>query len=225
MPSALTSCVGECCARHPRACTDSTPRARRFDSGRFWERRYARGGNSGAGSYGPLANYKAQFLNTFVAKHAITSVVEFGCGDGNQLALSMGHYPRYTGLDVSSTVVERLRQRFRRMSRVTFALAADFNASEHSADLALSLDVIFHLVEDAVFHTYMSRLVAAARRFAVIFSSNEDRPPRQHVRHRNFSSWLASHAPHPMGCSLRDRGCGDTRDRSFASFWVYRALR
>src|SRR5690242_8181522 len=51
----------------------------------YWERRYQNKGNSGVGSYGEKAIYKANFLNAFVAEKEIKSVIELGCGDGNQL--------------------------------------------------------------------------------------------------------------------------------------------
>ncbi|GAJ08100.1 unnamed protein product, partial [marine sediment metagenome] len=51
----------------------------------YWESRYAGGGTSGAGSYGKPAEFKAQVLNSFVKDNGISSVIEFGCGDGNQL--------------------------------------------------------------------------------------------------------------------------------------------
>ena len=112
-----------------------------FDSGRFWERRYARGGTSGSGSYGILASYKASFLNRFVSSHAIQSVIEFGCGDGNQLSLSTSTYPHYLGFDVSSTVLARLRQRFAHVSTFGFQHVSLFNASlpAHTAELKLML--------------------------------------------------------------------------------------
>jgi hypothetical protein len=40
-------------------------------------------------------------------------------------------------------------------------------------DLELSLDVIYHLVEDEVFDAYMRSLFAHAGRFVVIYSSNK----------------------------------------------------
>ena len=53
----------------------------------YWENRYKNNGNSGAGSYGRLAEFKADVINNFIAENKITSVIEFGCGDGNQLSL------------------------------------------------------------------------------------------------------------------------------------------
>ena len=49
---------------------------------------YASGGSSGPGSYGRLAAGKADFLNRFVEDHQIKTVLEIGCGDGNQLSLA-----------------------------------------------------------------------------------------------------------------------------------------
>ena len=50
----------------------------------YWDRRYRTGGDSGAGSYNRLAQFKANFLNMFVDQHQIASVVEYGSGDGAQ---------------------------------------------------------------------------------------------------------------------------------------------
>ena len=221
--------------RLPQACLLGRSCAFAQSSGQFWEKRYAKGGNSGAGSYGKLAVYKAKVLNEFIEENKVNSVVEFGCGDGNQLNLSIHAYPRYLGFDVSRTVLVRLRVRFaRHVQKARFLHVSDFNASTHASDLAVSLDVVYHLVEDAVFDAYMRRLLEAAKRFVIIYSSNEDRlAAHGHIRHRSFSAWMGSHEEgrrfkmirhdqHPMGCSLREHDCErEQQDRSFASFWVF----
>lgn len=163
-------------------------------SAQYWERRYARGGNSGKGSYGDLAAFKAEFLNAFVAEHDIATVIEFGCGDGAQLSLA--HYPRYLGFDVSDTALNVCRAKFAGDASKSFQRAGDY-AGEQAA-LALSLDVVFHLLEDHTFAVYMRRLFFAAERFVVIYSSDFDEsaaPKARHVRHRKFSAWAARHAP------------------------------
>jgi hypothetical protein len=48
-------------------------------SAKYWEQRYQRGGNSGAGSYDNLAKFKAKILNNFVKENHIKSVIEWGC--------------------------------------------------------------------------------------------------------------------------------------------------
>lgn len=164
----------------------------------FWEQNYARGYTSGIGSYGAAAERKAEFLNSFVREHGVRSVVEFGCGDGNQLSLAS--YPRYVGLDVSRTAIALCRQRFADDPAKSFFLydGACFvdHAELFSSDLAISLDVIYHLVEDEVFESYMGHLFAAAKRFAVVYSTDEEMTgTAPHVRHRVFSSWVQENCP------------------------------
>jgi len=154
----------------------------------YWDNRYRVGSDSGAGSYGRTAIRKAAFVNGFVAEHGVQSVIEFGCGDGNQLTLS--HYPRYLGLDVSREAVRTCRERFAADATKEFKLVDEY-AGER-ADLGLSLDVIFHLVEDAVFEEYMERLFNAAEHYVIVFSTNTNRHTpidRAHVRHRRFTDW------------------------------------
>jgi SAM-dependent methyltransferase len=162
-------------------------------SASFWEQNYSRGYTSGSGSYGVAAERKAEFLNSFVREHGVQSVVEFGCGDGNQLSLAT--YPRYVGLDVSRTAISLCRQRFAADVTKSFFLydGACFvdHAELFSADLAISLDVVYHLIEDEIFETYMAHLFAAAKRFAVVYSTDEVMTgTAPHVRHRTFSRWI-----------------------------------
>jgi hypothetical protein len=187
-----------------------------FRSADYWETRYATGGNSGSGSYGPLARYKAQVLNEFVSRHNVHSVVEFGCGDGHQLSLSQ--YPKYVGIDVSETAVKRCSSLFSQDQSKTFLLATDNAAQSQRADLALSLDVIYHLVEDETYETYMRSLFSAANRFVIIYSDNQESADRSslHVRHRKFSDWAASHQPEWQLIAHIPNQLG-----SWSDFWIY----
>lgn len=165
---------------------------------KFWEERYANGGTSGPGSYGSLAQAKAEFLNTFVREHGVRSVTEFGCGDGHQLASA--HYPSYVGLDVSSAAVRICKRRFADDPSKSFFLYdgecfAD-PVGVFRADLVLSLDVIYHLVENEIFETHMRHIFDSASRYVVVYSTNSeliDGAP--HVRHRAFTPWVEANAP------------------------------
>jgi SAM-dependent methyltransferase len=166
-------------------------------SASYWERRYRAGGSSGDGSYGDNADAKAEIVNRVVREHGVGSVVEFGCGDGNQLALL--ELPRYLGLDVSETAVRMCTDRFAGDGAKSFLrydpeYFAD-RAGWLAADLALSQEVIFHLVEDDVFDRYMSQLFDAASRLVLICSSDRDERPTKHVRHRTFTTWVAANRP------------------------------
>ena len=162
-----------------------------FDgSADYWEKRYRKGRDSGSGSYGGLALFKADVLNGFVRDNAVETVIELGCGDGAQLGLV--EYPHYHGIDVSPAAIARCRERFAGDPRKTFDIAPP--AAQY--DLALSLDVIYHLVEDTVFDAYMRALFRAARRHVIVYSSNRERTvPEPHIRHRKFTDWVAAHAP------------------------------
>jgi SAM-dependent methyltransferase len=167
----------------------------------YWERRYEVGGDSGVGSYGKYAEFKSAVLNAFVEEHEIASVIEFGCGDGNQLGLS--RYPQYLGFDVSERALVACRAYFAGDPAKSFRHLSDY-AGER-AELTLSIDVIFHLVEDDVFDAHMRMLFDAADRFVVIYSSDFDerhRADRAHVRHRRFTDWVVSHA---VGWELSER--------------------
>ncbi len=163
----------------------------------YWERRYATGGTSGAGSYGPVARFKAEVLNDWVERNGVTSVLEFGCGDGHQLALA--DYPRYTGLDISRSALHHCVRQFAHDETKSFFMYDPSLFVNHrviQADLVLSLDVILHLVEDEVFETHLHQVFAAATRYVAIFSSNvADLASEPHVRHREFVPWVDKQRP------------------------------
>jgi len=171
-----------------------------FNSRAYWQEHYAEGGDSGPGSYGRLAAFKAEVINAFVRDNAIESVIEFGSGDGNQLSLY--EIPRYVGLDVSPRSIALCQERFANDPSKTFYLndpeRLRANPTAFRADLALSIDVLFHLTEDDIWDRYMSDLFAAGAKFVIIYSSNTDRNrwfQAKHVKHRRFTDWVEANAP------------------------------
>jgi hypothetical protein len=216
--------LGDMARRVYRTLTLAARRRTPFaGSEQYWEARYAAGGDSGVGSYGKFARFKADVVNAFVAERGVRSVIEFGCGDGNQLALAS--YPQYLGLDASETAVSACRRRFASDQTKSFALMRHYRGER--ADLALSLDVIYHLVEDQVFERYVRTLFAASDRFVIIYSSDTDDTRRDegpHVRHRKFSRWVRENLPEwrlveriPNKYPFR----GDYREGSFAEFFIF----
>jgi cyclopropane fatty-acyl-phospholipid synthase-like methyltransferase len=203
---------------------------RAIDSWRFpgsedyWENRYAEGGTSGDGSYGRLALFKAEFINDFVAAHDIASVLEFGCGDGAQLKLAV--YPSYTGVDVSRTSIRRCSILFDHDPQKSFVHSDNLDVVE-SHDLCISLDVIYHLVEDSIFEQYMMTLFSMSKRFVIIYSSNIDLAHTSaHIRHRKFTDWAERNAAAWLLKDVvqnrypADIGEEDSHN-SFASFFVF----
>jgi len=153
----------------------------------YWEKRYHSNGNSGVGSYGKSAEYKADFLNQFVKDNDIDSVIEFGCGDGNQ-AMQF-HFPSYIGLDVSSTAIEKCTEACRDDIRKQFFIS-DKKKTGLKAELAISLDVIYHLIEEEVYENYMKQLFAAATKYVIIYAWDVESDKNYHVKHRKFSEWV-----------------------------------
>ena len=201
-----------------------------FRSGAYWQEHYAKGGNSGPGSYGRLAVFKAEVINAFVKDNAVESVVEFGSGDGSQLSLY--DLPHYAGLDVSPHSIAQCRERFSNDPSKTFHLndSGQFRAdpSAFRADLALSIDVLFHLTEDDVFEGYMRDLFTAGTKFVIIYSSNTNRNrlfQAKHVKHRRFTDWVEANAPDwTLQEVIKNKYPLKRNDKieSLAEFYIYR---
>jgi O-antigen/teichoic acid export membrane protein len=199
-------------------------RFRRFEgSSKYWDERYARGGDSGAGSFGKFGQFKAEVLNGFVQRNGVQSVIEFGSGDGSQL--SIAQYPRYVGVDVSAEAINLCRARFKGDDSKTFVPLGEYAGQR--ADLAMSLDVIYHLVEDEVFEDYMRRLFDASQRWVIVYSSNHDdtdRAEAAHVRHRQFTRWVEHNRPDwVLRETIPNRYpyTGDFRLGSFSDFFIF----
>lgn len=146
-------------------------------------------GNSGAGSYNRLADYKAMIINNFIKENNIREVIEWGCGDGNQL--SFAHYPQYVGFDVSQKAIEICREKFKDDNTKEFIWCGGENfKNDRVSELVLSLDVIYHLIEDDVYEEYMRRLFDSSRKYVCIYSSNFEKQMEKHVKCRRFSDWI-----------------------------------
>lgn len=192
-----------------------------FQSVQYWETRYSSSGNSGAGSYGRLAQFKADVINDFIKQKNIKNIIEFGVGDGNQLSLL--NAKNYLGFDVSETIVNKNIERFKDFPRYKFKLVNEFN--DEKADLVLSLDVIYHLVEDEVYFQYMENLFKASKRYIIIYSSNKDEIHTTHVKHRHFSSFIEqNHKEWTLIKKIPNKYPYDEKDpcnTSFADFYIY----
>lgn len=191
-------------------------------SSTYWESRYSQGGDSGAGSYNRLAAFKAEFLNDFVRCNGVESVIEFGSGDGAQLSLAT--YPAYVGVDVSRSILEVLRSKFAHQKNYVFLHSSEVDSGT-KAELSLSLDVVYHLVEDEVFELYMQQLFDAALKWVIIYASDKNSWAAPHVRHRNFTRWVDKYRrDFTLTARVPNRYPYDPEDpvnTSFADFYVY----
>jgi SAM-dependent methyltransferase len=158
-----------------------------INSKEYWESRYSKGGNSGNGSYGYLANYKSDVINEFIIYNKINSLLEFGCGDGNNLSLIK--CKEIHGVDVSETALKLCKEKV----KGTFYQYDEFKPI--TVDLTLSMDVIYHLIEDEVYNDYMDKLTSNDSKHLIIYANNEDKYFAPHMMSREFTK-------HPL---LNDR--------------------
>ncbi len=198
-------------------------------STQYWEERYKSGRNSGAGSYGRLADYKATFLNSLVKELDIKSLAELGVGDGNQLSLS--DYPKYTGYDVTQSSISACRQTFKDDRSKEFVKIDPLQnlKSARKVDATLSLDVIYHLIEDEVFEAHIYNLFKLSEKYVVIYSSNyNERSEAKHVRHRKFTDFVGTSIKGWELMTSEENPFGFDQENpdntSHANFYVYKKL-
>lgn len=190
---------------------------------KYWNDRYQDGGNSGSGSYNRLAEFKGEIINKFVIENNIQNVIELGCGDGNQLKYF--NFKRYWGYDISKKSIEICRDIFKNDNTKSFALIDE--TVGRTAELVLSLDVIFHLVEDTLFENYMQKLFDSSEAFVIIYSSNKDYYDENipHFRQREFTRWIKLYRPDfelikyiPNKFPFN----GDEKNSSVSDFFIYK---
>ena len=135
-----------------------------------------------------MVNFKVEIINKFAEENGIDSVVEFGCGDGKQLKFS--NYPAYIGLDISRKAVAICKETFAD-DRNNFFLYTPYcfndTAKRFKADLALSLDVVCHLVEGDIYITYLKHLLGSGVKYVIVCASDKNESGKvceRHVRYR-----------------------------------------
>ena len=150
-----------------------------FNSKEYWENRYKSGGNSGAGSRGIIAEFKAKVINDFVKNNNIQAVCELGCGDW---LFSLFDVPEYIGHDVSKFIIKRNKRIYD--DKLKFTTSMD---ELTSYDLTISMDVILHLIEEDVYQQYMKDLFRLSNKYVIIFSTNWDEIlGGRHNKYRKF---------------------------------------
>lgn len=158
-----------------------------FNSTSYWVDRYSSGGTSGAGSTGRLNAFKSEFLNSVIKKYKINSVLDLGCGQG--AILDNLEVDDYLGFDPSKDVINSLKEKYLLDNSKIFQWKSE---NLEIKELTLSFDVIFHLIEDAVYEDYMRSLFSLSEKYVLIYSSNSNRTDPEyetapHVKHRIFT--------------------------------------
>ena len=194
----------------------------KFNSLNYWEKRYAGGGNSGDGSYGRLSVFKADFINQLIDEKKIHTAIEMGCGDGHQLSII--HYPAYTGLDVSSTIIDQCKNKFQgdtTKSFVVYKPDSFFPNESLKAEVALSLDVLYHIVEEKKYLKYLQDLFSLGKKYVVVYSTNFYLNETQHVLHRKFTDHAKRFTDWTLIAEVKNPFPGNGDQESMADFFVF----
>ena len=194
-----------------------------FNSKKYWEMRYASEWNSGDGSYGEQAEAKAVVFNKIIEKYKIKDVIEYGCGDGNQLKYY--NIENYLGLDVSPTTIKNCADLYDDDPQKEFMYydpeAFFIENNLFKFQTSISIDVIFHLVEDFIFEGYIRNLFASASKYVVISSSdhNENQGSSIHFKNRKFTAHVKDFCPDWRLEEVFE--CKGKSGQDFDSFHVY----
>ena len=92
-------------------------------------------------------------------------------------------------------MVNKCKKEFNNDDTKSFYLTTDI--PQIKADLTLSLDVIYHLVNDYAYNGYMHQLFESSNQFVIIYSTNSDQTnsPAVHIKNHKFSDWVDNHRP------------------------------
>ena len=109
----------------------------------IWGRDDSGKGTSGSGSTLEITREYRAYVEDFVKKHAVKSVVDAGCGDWSFSSTMDWADASYLGVDIASDIVDADRKKYQR-DKVRFQVG-DITEELPAADLLISKDVLQHL--------------------------------------------------------------------------------
>jgi len=108
-----------------------------------WGRDVAGAGTSGSGSTLEITREYRAYLQEFIKKHRVTSIVDAGCGDWSFSRTIDWADASYLGVDIASDVIEADRKNHEK-GKIAFRVG-DITEELPAADLLISKDVLQHL--------------------------------------------------------------------------------
>jgi SAM-dependent methyltransferase len=105
-------------------------------------------GTSGSGSTLEITQEYRAYVEDFMKKHAVKSVVDAGCGDWSfSSAMDWGD-ASYLGVDIASDVIEAVRKKHEK-GKIKFEVG-DITEDLPAADLLIVKDVLHHLSNELI---------------------------------------------------------------------------
>ena len=115
-----------------------------------------------------MVGFKAKVSNHLIKENEIKTIIEWGCGNGNQLKYV--NYPDYIGFDIGEIAVSHFKKIFKKDRSKALNHTVDY--TNQTADFILLLNVIFHLIEDHIYIDYINGLFDSSQQYVIISSSN-----------------------------------------------------
>jgi len=160
----------------------------------YWTDRYKNGGNSGLGSYNELYVFKRDVINDIINKNDIKSIIDFGCGDGNQI--NEININKYTGFDIAESSINICKNKYNNdKTKKFYNYNMINNVDIKLANLTLSLDVLYHILEDDLFIDYIKNLFNYSNNYVLIYSSNVNGLKSNHIYSRKFTDYISNLFP------------------------------
>lgn len=160
-----------------------------MSTSQIWNNRYATGGNSGYGSYRKdLYEYKLNFIKKLIINQNIKSIFDYGCGDGNQLSeIVVGRdVESYIGIDISSYIIEENKKKYK--DKIYYKHEEYEFDKKDTFDLVLSLDVLYHIMEENLFNQTLDNLFKLSKKYVLIYAVDKNLLYSSHIHFRKFTN-------------------------------------
>jgi SAM-dependent methyltransferase len=162
-----------------------------FNAKEYWNKRYVEGGNSGDGSYNTMAEFKSEIINEFISTTKCYDMIDLGCGDGNQLEYF--NRIKYVGVDVSPYILEKCKEKFASDELKSFIHYDEAKNLSRKFGVAISLDVVFHIIDDNEYAEYFDLLFKLPDRYVILYAIPPDDGTIQwgeHMKIRDNESYI-----------------------------------
>jgi len=146
----------------------------KFNYKDYWDERYKKGQNSGSGSYGSNADFKADIIDQVIKEYEVETLLDFGCGDGNQISLIKSQVD-YCGYDVSETTIQNCETKFKGDERKQFHVFDPMIYNPTPAfDMTMCLDCLFHVTIEEEWLKTIDCICKCSEKVVLIVTNTEE---------------------------------------------------
>lgn len=156
-----------------------------MNSKEIWKNRAA---NSGLGSRGARANYKADYISNFVKENKIDKIIDFGCGD--LIVAKDIEVGNYVGVDIVDHKLPPKEEIKPNSFKVIVSSFDEFDENETS-QLVINLDMLYHILENEskYLEDTIETLYNASEEFIIIYAQDSFRSDIKWSGHMFNSPW------------------------------------